>query len=118
MSARTFVSARNPNAAAAARPTIRTALPVESQSAERSDPMIRAVTPAVAIAVEKYASASPKIVKPMNANAFGHVGFFMAMHSIWAARFGQCRGGTRGQTQRKRSLSVGIFPAGVLSAQA
>src|SRR2546430_17595997 len=117
MSARTFVSARNPNAAAAARPTIRTALPVESQSAERSDPMIRAVTPAVAIAVEKYASASPKIVKPMNANAFGHVGFFMAMHSIWAARFGQCRGGNQGYFQKKRYFSPLTFSARVLSGQ-
>src|SRR5439155_16605611 len=77
MSARRFVSARKPNAAAAAMPTMRTALPVVSQSPEWSDPRIRAVTPAVAIAVEQYASASPKIAKPMNARAFGHVGFFM-----------------------------------------
>src|SRR6267143_1526248 len=106
MSLRTFVSARKPNTAVAAIPTIRTALPVVSQSPERSDPTSLAVTPAVAIAVEKYASASPKIAKPMNAKALGHVGFFMAMHSIWAARFGQCRRGTRVRSQRNRSSAV------------
>ena len=52
MSPRMFTSARKPNTAAAATPTIRTALPVEIQSPERSDPTSFAVTPAVAIAVE------------------------------------------------------------------
>src|SRR2546430_14344977 len=108
---RTFVSAGRPIAAAAATPTMRTALPVVSQSPERSDPTSFAATPAVAIAVEQYARARPMIAKPKNARAFGHVGFFMAMHSIWSARFGQCRRGTRFISQRNRSFAVVLLAA-------
>src|SRR5436309_14352885 len=85
-------------------PTISTVLPVKSQSPAPSAPRIRAATPAVAIAVEKYASARAKIVKPMNANALGQLGFFIGEHSISASSMGQSHGGTSDRLRRNRSF--------------